>query len=81
MQPIDTWAKIQNEEDIMNDHYAPFWRAMITQMTEADLHNASVPDFGCNQGGVLRTLFRIRPVKRGLGVDLAVKNLWKKRTA
>lgn len=75
MTQIDTWAKIQNEEDVMNDHHAPFWRAMIRQMSESDIHNSSVLDFGCNQGGFLRTLFRIKPFKKGLGVDLAVKSL------
>ena len=75
MTQIDTWAKIQNEEYVMNDHHAPFWRAMIRQMTESDIHNSSILDFGCNQGGFLRTLFRIKPFKKGLGVDLAVKSL------
>ncbi len=75
MNHIETWSKLKNEEDVMNDHHAPFWRAMIREMTESDLHAASVLDFGCNQGGFLRTLYRIKPFRRGLGVDLAVKSL------
>lgn len=75
MTQINTWANIQNEEDVMNDHHAPFWRAMIRQMDEKDIQNRTVLDFGCNQGGFLRTLFRIKPFKKGLGVDLAVKSL------
>ncbi|MGN0903585.1 MAG: class I SAM-dependent methyltransferase [Alphaproteobacteria bacterium] len=75
METIDTWSRCQDEEEMMNDHHAPFWRAMIRQMCENDLHAASVLDFGCNQGGFLRTLYRIKPFRRGLGVDLAVKSL------
>lgn len=75
MEQIETWASRQDEEDVMNDHHAPFWRAMIRQMCETDLHNASVLDFGCNQGGFLRTLYRIKPFRRAVGVDLAVKSL------
>lgn len=75
MALIDTWSKIQDEEEMMNDHHAPFWRAMIRQMSEGDLHHASILDFGCNQGGFLRTLYRMKPFKRALGVDLAVKSL------
>lgn len=75
MEKIKTWAKLQDEEELMNDHHAPFWRTIINQMTEQDLHNASVLDFGCNQGGFLRTLYYTKPFRRGIGVDLAVQSL------
>ena len=75
MNLIESWSKLKSEEDVMNDHHAPFWRSMIQQMSEKDLHTASVLDFGCNQGGFLRTLYRIKPFRRGLGVDLAIRSL------
>lgn len=78
MTQIDTWAKIQNEEDVMNDHHAPFWRAMIRQMSESDIHNSSVLDFGCNQGGFLRTLFRIKPFKKDWASTWP-SNRWKRQ--
>lgn len=74
-QNIETWAELKDEEDMMNDHHAPFWRTIINKITEKDLQNYSVLDFGCNQGGFLRTLYRISPFKRAIGVDIATKSL------
>ncbi|MGD9638907.1 MAG: class I SAM-dependent methyltransferase [Alphaproteobacteria bacterium] len=75
MDNIDTWANLQDEENVMNDHHAPFWRSIITQMQEKDLANSAVLDFGCNQGGFLRTLYYLSPFKKAIGVDIALQSL------
>ncbi len=59
----------QMEED--NERY--WWRRILDSITETDLTDKHVLDFGCNQGGFLRFLYRERPFSYGLGVDLARK--------
>ncbi|ROQ01849.1 methyltransferase family protein [Stella humosa] len=59
----------------MGPSHVPIWRQMIGLVEEADLSDRSVLDFGCNQGGFLRTLHALRPFRFGLGVDIAVESL------
>ena len=72
---IATWHKDRAEEDAMGPSHIPIWRQMIALVAEGDLSDRSVLDFGCNQGGFLRTLHAIRPFRFGLGVDIAVESI------
>lgn len=67
----DRWLNDASEEEAMSDDHEPFWLRMIEKMPERDLMGKDVLDFGCNRGGFLRTLYRTRPFRSGLGVDLA----------
>ena len=68
---IGTWYIDPDAEDKMADGHAPIWRHLIDVIVEKDLTAKSVLDFGCNQGGLLRHLYAIRPFHKALGVDIA----------
>ncbi|MFT4303962.1 MAG: class I SAM-dependent methyltransferase [Candidatus Woesearchaeota archaeon] len=70
-----TWASTQNEEDGMNNDHYPLWIEMIEKMTEKDLTNLTVFDFGCNQGQFLRVLYSKKPFLNGFGVDIAKNSI------
>ncbi|MEO1018463.1 MAG: class I SAM-dependent methyltransferase [Pseudomonadota bacterium] len=55
----------------MEDGHDFFWNRLIDLVEEADLQADSVLDFGCNQGGFLRLLYRRKPFAWGLGIDIA----------
>lgn len=72
---MKTWTNSQSEEDAMYQDHLYLWHHMIDLMTEKDLSDKSVLDFGCNQGGFLRHLYARRPFASGLGVDIAEASL------
>jgi len=67
---IATWYVDPDAEDRMADGHAPIWRHLIELIVERDLSAKSVVDFGCNQGGLLRHLYAIRPFRKALGIDI-----------
>lgn len=74
-QLLKTWANHDNEEDAMNDDHMDLWLRMIRMISEKDLSMKTILDFGCNQGGFLKTLYRHRPFHQGLGTDIAQGSL------
>lgn len=72
---LKTWTTTQEEEDRMYDGHLHHWRAMIALMDEQTLAGKKVLDFGCNQGGFLRTLYKARPFEMGVGIDIAAESL------
>jgi SAM-dependent methyltransferase len=74
-QALKTWAATRDEEDAMNDDHYPLWQQMIGHVREQDLTSCRVLDYGCNQGGFLRLLYRRKSFRRGVGVDLAELSL------
>ena len=44
---------------------------MINVSVPHDLHEATVLDYGCNQGGFLRMLYDRHPYKSAVGIDIA----------
>jgi SAM-dependent methyltransferase len=69
------WQDAEAGEQPMEDNHRPFWDKVIALIAEPDLREASVLDFGCNQGGFLRTLYDRRPFARAVGVDLAHRSV------
>ncbi|MBX5143955.1 class I SAM-dependent methyltransferase [Rhizobium lentis] len=74
---IGTWYIDPDAEDRMADGHAPIWRHLIDLIVERDLTGKSVLDFGCNQGGLLRHLYAIRPFRKALGIDIAETSIAK----
>jgi len=72
---ISTWFQDEIEEEGMFEDHAYLWQHMIQAMPEKDLTRFHVLDYGCNRGGFLQTLFRQRPFKQALGVDIAEVSL------
>ena len=68
---IATWNRNPAEEDAMGAAHAPIWRRMINVSVPNDLHDSTVLDYGCNQGGFLRMLFDRHPFKSAVGIDIA----------
>jgi SAM-dependent methyltransferase len=77
---ISTWYIDPDAEDRMADGHAPIWRHLIGLIMEKDLTAKSVLDFGCNQGGLLRHLYAIRPFRKALGIDIAEASIAKADT-
>lgn len=76
---LDTWTTTQEEEDRMFHGHFHHWRTMVDLMTETNLRNKKVLDFGCNQGGFLRMLYNNYPYAGAVGVDIAEASLAKAR--
>lgn len=74
-QLLKTWSNIETEEDAMTDDHMDLWLRMIRMTPEKDLTDKKILDFGCNQGGFLKTLYKHRPFAKGLGVDIAQGSL------
>lgn len=76
---LPIWATEQAVEDGMNTSHGVLWRRLIELMTERDLRDRQVLDFGCNQGGLLRALYHARPYAWALGVDIAEQSVARAR--
>jgi SAM-dependent methyltransferase len=71
VEVVSSWLLDQTEEVHMEDDHVPMWSKLISKMNEPSLEGARVLDFGCNRGGFLQTLYRIKPFEYGLGIDIA----------
>lgn len=74
MQPpwtIATWNRNPADEETMGTAHAPIWRRMIDVSVPHDLHDSTILDYGCNQGGFLRMLYDRHPFKSAVGIDIA----------
>ncbi len=65
------WNDASEGEQRMEESHDQHWQKILETIVETDLDGRHVLDFGCNQGGFLRFLYRQRPFASGLGVDLA----------
>jgi len=65
------WNEADRTEQSMEDEHQHHWMKVMSMIEEKDLRELSILDFGCNQGGFLRLLYKNRPFRRGMGVDLA----------
>ena len=68
---IATWNRNPAEEEAMGAAHAPIWRRMINVSVPHDLHEATILDYGCNQGGFLRMLHDRHPFRSAAGIDIA----------
>ncbi|ONG57056.1 methyltransferase [Pseudoroseomonas deserti] len=68
---IPSWYRDATADSRMTPGHDPVWRQMIAHIPEQDLSAATVLDYGCGQGGLLRLLHGLRPFRAGLGVDVA----------
>ncbi len=68
---IATWNRNPAEEEAMGAVHAPIWRRMIDVSVPHDLHDSTILDYGCNQGGFLRMLYDRHPFKSAVGIDIA----------
>lgn len=74
-ETIKTWANTNREETAMNDDHMDLWLRMIRMLPNRDFKDKTILDFGCNQGGFLKTLYSLHPYKEALGVDIAEDSL------
>src|SRR5215471_3985899 len=68
---IATWNRNPADEEAMGAAHAPIWRRMINVSVPHDLHDSTILDYGCNQGGFLRMLYDRHPFKSAVGMDIA----------
>lgn len=70
-QTYPTWHLSASNEAAMEDIHTPYWRHFINAVPEQDLSGSTLLDFGCNRGGFLRLLHKMRPFTRAIGIDIA----------
>lgn len=70
-----TWHIDPQREAAMGGSHSPLWRHFIETIPERDFSTKTVLDFGCNRGGFLRLLHALRPLRRGVGVDIATESI------
>jgi SAM-dependent methyltransferase len=68
---IQTWNRNPADEEAMGAAHAPIWRRMIDVAVHGDLHDSTILDYGCNQGGFLRMLYERHPFRAAVGIDIA----------
>ena len=68
---IATWNRNPADEEAMGAAHAPIWRRMIDVSVPKDLHNSTILDYGCNQGGFLRMLYDRHGFRGAVGIDIA----------
>ncbi|MBG9789843.1 MULTISPECIES: class I SAM-dependent methyltransferase [Brevibacillus] len=74
VQEYDNWWQKGNTGDQeMEDSHQEGWKKVIELIDIDDVKNRDVLDFGCNQGGFLRTLYDTTPFYSACGIDLAKK--------
>lgn len=72
VQLIDEWWMQEDMGDqSMEDDHQTFWDDVIENAIDVDYTGKKVLDFGCNQGGMLRRIYRDMKFREGVGVDLA----------
>lgn len=71
------WQKGQETDDDMANDHQQSWERTISLLDHQDIEDKVILDFGCNQGGFLRTLYRTVSFQEGVGIDLAKKSLQK----
>jgi 2-polyprenyl-3-methyl-5-hydroxy-6-metoxy-1,4-benzoquinol methylase len=69
------WTAASQGEQQMEERHNRHRQKSLDVIVGTDLSDCEIPDFGCNQGGFLRFLHSQRPIKSGLGVDLARKSI------
>lgn len=76
VQTYSTWWQKPNdgEQGMEEEHYDQ-WQEFLNTIQGKDLTGASLLDFGCNQGGLLRRLYEQRPFKKAVGIDLAADSI------
>ncbi len=70
-----TWFRAPELEPDMETDHTHLWRRMIEKLDNTSLNQATVMDFGCNQGGFLRLLYTLNPYKLGIGIEKAEASL------
>ena len=68
---IATWNRNPADEEAMGAAHAPIWRRMIDVSVPHDLHDSTILDYGCNQGGFLRMMYDRNPFRAAVGIDIA----------
>lgn len=69
------WQEPGMGDQSMEDDHQPFWDDVINNVINVDLTGKKILDFGCNQGGMLRHLYKTQKFSAGVGVDLAQKSI------
>jgi SAM-dependent methyltransferase len=69
------WTDAAEGEQTMEESHHRHWQKLIDAIMEQDLRTSAILDFGCNQGGFLRFLYKQRPFASAVGVDLARKSV------
>lgn len=59
----------------MEDDHQTFWDDVLENAIDADFTGKKILDFGCNQGGMLRRIYKDMKFTQAVGVDLAQKSI------
>lgn len=65
------WWLGEGGDQGMEDSHLSAWQNVIDIIDNQDIYEKTVLDFGCNQGGFLRALYKRIPFSHGYGLDIA----------
>jgi 2-polyprenyl-3-methyl-5-hydroxy-6-metoxy-1,4-benzoquinol methylase len=69
------WQEPQAGDQSMEDDHQEFWDDVLDNAIDADFTGKKILDFGCNQGGMLRRIYKTMKFREAIGVDLAQKSI------
>jgi 2-polyprenyl-3-methyl-5-hydroxy-6-metoxy-1,4-benzoquinol methylase len=69
------WDEPDMGDQSMEDDHQEFWDDVIENAIDADFTGKKILDFGCNQGGMLRRIYRDMKYTSAVGVDVAKKSI------
>ena len=65
------WMQPEAGDQSMEDEHQNFWDDVIDNAIDVDFTGKKILDFGCNQGGMLRRIYKDMKFSAAVGVDLA----------
>ncbi|MBU0799842.1 MAG: class I SAM-dependent methyltransferase [Alphaproteobacteria bacterium] len=69
------WQEPSAGDQSMEDDHQEFWDDVLENAIDDNFTGKKVLDFGCNQGGMLRRIYRDQKFASAVGVDLAQKSI------
>ena len=76
VQLIDQWwMQPEAGDQSMEDEHQTFWDDVLENAIDVDFSGKKILDFGCNQGGMLRRIYKDMKFKSAVGVDVAQKSI------
>lgn len=75
MKNYNVWWDDIEKENSMEQRHLQGWFNLINSIEENDLKTMNILDFGCNRGGFLKSLYKKKPFKYAIGIDLGKESI------
>lgn len=75
MKSYNVWWHDKEKENSMEQRHLQGWFNLINSIEENNLKMMNILDFGCNRGGFLKNLYKKKPFKYAIGIDLGKESI------